>query len=327
MPEIYTSHALRAAMQEEMERDPSVFILGEDIAGYGGAFKVTQGLCEKFGPARVRNTPISENSIVGVGVGAAITGMRPIVDIMFQDFITLAMDQIVNHAAKFHYMYGNQCTVPLVIRTPAGGGRNYGPTHSQSLEAWFMHVPGLKVVAPSNAYDAKGLLKSAIRDDNPVLFIESKLLYGVKGEVPDEDYVVPLGEAKIVREGQHLTLIAYSRMTIESLKAAAALAGAGIECEVVDLRSLAPLDMDTVAASVEKTGRAIVVAEDCKTAGVSAEVMARVVEECFDFLQAPVRRVAGADTPIPCADVLEKAALPDAQKIVDAAVALLRDYP
>jgi pyruvate/2-oxoglutarate/acetoin dehydrogenase E1 component len=326
MREIYYSHAIREAMSQEMERDSNVFVLGEDIAGYGGAFKVTQGLVEQFGPARVRNTPISENSIVGVGVGAAITGMRPIVDIMFQDFITLAMDQIVNHAAKFHYMYGNQPRVPLVIRTPAGGGRNYGPTHSQSLEAWFMHVPGLKICAPSNAYDAKGLLISAIRDDNPVLFIESKLLYGVKGEVPEESYTVPLGEAKVVREGEHLTLVSYSRMTGECLKAAAALAGAGIECEVVDLRCLAPLDIDTVAASVEKTGRAIVVTEDCKTAGVSAEVMARIVEECFDFLQAPVRRVAGADTPIPCADVLEKAALPDAQKIVDAVVGLFGEY-
>ncbi|MDQ3815361.1 MAG: alpha-ketoacid dehydrogenase subunit beta [Armatimonadota bacterium] len=331
MRELFYSWALREAMAEEMERDPRVFILGEDIAEYGGAFKVTQGLVERFGRERVRNTPISENSICGVAVGAAIVGMRPIVDIMFQDFIALAMDQIVNHAAKFHYMYGGQCTVPIVIRTPAGGGRNYGPTHSQSLEAWFMHVPGLKVVAPATAYDAKGLLKSAIRDDNPVLFIESKLLYGVKGPVPEfhepgGDYTVPIGEAKVTREGDHLTLIAYSRMTVEAEKAAEALAGSGITCDVVDLRTLAPLDIDTVAASVEKTGRALVICEDCKTGGVSAEVMARVTEECFDFLQAPVRRVAAADTPVPCADILEKAALPDAQKIIDAAVALLQQY-
>lgn len=326
MREIYYSWALREAMAEEMARDPRVFILGEDIAGYGGAFKVTQGLVEQFGPERVRNTPISENTICGVGVGAAICGMRPIVDIMFQDFITLAMDQIVNHAAKFHYMYGGQCTVPVVFRTPAGGGRNYGPTHSQSLEAWFMHVPGLKVVAPSTPYDAKGLLKSAIRDDNPVLFVESKLLYGVKGDVPDEEYIVPIGEAKVVREGEHLTLIAYSRMTHEAEKAAQALSARGIECEVVDVRTLAPLDADTIAASVEKTGRAIIVAEDCKTGGVSAEIMARVMEECFDFLNGPVRRVAAADAPVPCADVLERAALPDAQKIVDAAVQLLQEY-
>jgi pyruvate/2-oxoglutarate/acetoin dehydrogenase E1 component len=326
MAEIYGSWALRDAMAEEMARDERVFILGEDIAGYGGAFKVTQGLAEKFGAARVRNTPISENTICGAGVGAAICGMRPIVDIMFQDFITLAMDQIVNHAAKFHYMYGNQCTVPVVFRTPAGGGRCYGPTHSQSLEAWFMHVPGLKVVAPATPHDAKGLLKSAIRDDNPVIFIESKLLYGVKGEVPDGDYTVPIGEARIAREGQHLTLVSYSRMVGECERAAAALAGSGIECEVVDLRTLAPLDMDTVAASVEKTGRVLVVTEDCLTAGVSSEIAARIIEECFDFLQAPVRRVAAADAPVPCSDVLEKAALPDAQKIVDAAVKLLRDY-
>jgi len=331
MREIYYSWALREAMAEEMERDPNVFVLGEDIADYGGAFKVTQGLAEKFGRVRVRNTPISENTICGVGVGAAIVGMRPIVDIMFQDFITLAMDQIVNHAAKFHYMYGGQCRVPIVFRTPAGGGRCYGPTHSQSLEAWFMHVPGLKVVAPATAYDAKGLLKSSIRDDNPVLFVESKLLYGIKGEVPefDEeggDYTVPIGEAKVTREGEHLTLIAYSRMTMEAERAADALATQGIECDVVDLRTLSPLDSDTIAASVEKTGRAIIVCEDCKTAGVSAEIMARVMEECFDALQAPVRRVAGADAPVPCADPLERAALPDAQNIVDAAVALLQEY-
>lgn len=331
MREIYYSWALREAMAEEMQRDPSVFILGEDIAEYGGAFKVTQGLVEQFGRERVRNTPISENTICGVGVGAAIVGMRPIVDIMFQDFITLAMDQIVNHAAKFHYMYGGQCTVPMVIRTPAGGGRNYGPTHSQSLEAWMMHVPGLKVVAPATAYDAKGLLKSAIRDDNPVFFVESKLLYGVKGPVPEYsepggDYTVPIGEAKVTREGEHLTIIAYSRMAIEAEKAAAALAQSGITCDVVDLRTLAPLDIDTVAASVEKTGRALVVCEDCKTAGVSAEIMARVMEECFDFLQAPVRRVAAADAPVPCTDNLEKAALPDAQNIVDAAAALIAEY-
>ena len=286
---------------------------------------MTQGLVDRFGRSRVRNTPISENTICGVAVGAAIVGMRPIVDIMFQDFIALAMDQIVNHAAKFHYMYGGQCTVPMVIRTPAGGGRCYGPTHSQSLEAWLMHVPGIKVVAPATAYDAKGLLKSAIRDDNPVFFVESKLLYGVKGAVPEPDepggdYTVPIGEAKVVREGEHLTLIAYSRMTVEAEKAAEALAANGISCEVVDLRTLAPLDADTVAASVEKTGRAIIVCEDCTTAGVSAEIMARVMEECFDSLQAPVRRVAAADARCPARDSLEKAALPNAQKIVDAAV-------
>lgn len=327
MPETYYSHALRDAMAQEMRRDPNVFLLGEDIAGYGGAFKVTQGLAEEFGFERVRNTPISENTIVGVGVGAAVCGMRPIVDIMFQDFITLAMDQLVNHAAKFYYMYGNQAPVPLVVRTPAGGGRNYGPTHSQSLEAWLIHVPGLKVVAPAFASDAKGLLQAAIRDDNPVVFVESKLLYGSRGEVPDGDYLVPLGEAKVVREGSDVTLVAYSRMTIESLKAAQLLSQRGIEAEVVDLRTLSPLDMDTVAASVEKTGRAVVVCEDCLTGGVSAELAARVMEECFDFLQAPVKRVAGLDTPLPCADNLERLALPDAGKIVAAVERMRADYP
>ena len=326
MPETYFSHAIRDAIAEEMRRDPSVFILGEDIAGYGGAFKVTQGLVEEFGAERVRNTPISENTIVGVGVGAAVCGMRPIVDIMFQDFIALAMDQLVNHAAKFYYMYGNQASVPLVVRTPAGGGRNYGPTHSQSLEAWLIHVPGLKVVAPAFASDAKGLLKAAIRDANPVVFVESKLLYGVRGEVREGDWIVPIGEAKVVREGADVTLVAYSRMTIECLKAANILAQSGIEAEVVDLRTLSPLDMDTVAASVEKTGRAVVVCEDCLTGGISAEVAARVMEECFDFLQAPVKRVAGLDTPLPCADNLEKLALPDAAKIVAAVEKLRADY-
>lgn len=318
MPELYFSHALREAMAAEMRRDPSVFLLGEDIAGYGGAFKVTQGLVEEFGSERVRNTPISENTIVGVGVGAAVCGMRPIVDIMFQDFLTLAMDQLVNHAAKFYYMYGNQASVPLVVRTPAGGGRNYGPTHSQSLEAWLIHVPGLKVVAPAFPADAKGLLQSAIRDPNPVVFVESKLLYGTRGEVPDGDHLVPLGEARVAREGADVTLIAYSRMTIEALKAAQVLGSRGVEAEVVDLRTLAPLDIDTVAASVEKTGRAVVVCEDCLTGGVSAEIAARVMEECFDFLQAPIKRVAGLDTPLPCADNLERLALPDANKIVAA---------
>jgi len=233
---------------------------------------------------------------------------------------------LVNHAAKFYYMYGNQASVPLVVRTPAGGGRNYGPTHSQSLEAWLIHVPGLKVVAPAFASDAKGLLKSAIRDPNPVVFVESKLLYGTRGEVPNGEYLVPLGEAKIVREGSDVSLIAYSRMTIEALKAAQTLSAQGIEAEVIDLRTLSPLDMDTVAASVEKTGRAVVICEDCITGGVSAEIAARVMEECFDFLQAPVRRVAGLDTPLPCADNLERLALPDASKIVAAVMKMREDY-
>ncbi|MBI3921836.1 MAG: alpha-ketoacid dehydrogenase subunit beta [Armatimonadetes bacterium] len=326
MREIFYSHAIREAIAEEMERDPSVFMLGEDIAEYGGAFKVTQGLSDRFGKERIRNTPISENSFVGVATGAALLGFRPIVDIMFQDFITLAMDQITNHATKIHYMYGGQMKVPLVIRTPAGGGRCYGPTHSQSLEAWFMHIPGLKVAAPATAYDAKGMLKSAIRDDNPVVFVESKLLYGQKGPVPEEEYLVPLGEARVIREGEDVTLIAYSRMTVESEKAARVLEQEGISCEVLDLRTLAPLDMGKVSDSVVKTGRAVIVEEGCLTNGVGAEVSARITESCFDYLNAPIRRVAALDVPVPCADSLERAALPDAGKIVTTVRRLLEQY-
>ncbi len=326
MRELFYSHAIREAIAEEMERDPDVFLLGEDVAEYGGAFKVTQGLVERFGKERIRNTPISENSFVGVATGAALLGMRPIVDIMFQDFITLAMDQIVNHASKIHYMYGGQMRVPIVIRTPAGGGRCYGPTHSQSLDAWFMHVPGLKIAAPATAHDAKGMLKSAIRDDNPVLFIESKLLYGQKGLVPEEEYVVPLGEARTVIEGDDVTLISYSRMTIEAEKAAKVLAQEGVSCEVIDLRTLAPLDMQAIADSVTKSGRAVVVEEGCLTGGVGAEISARITESCFDYLNAPIRRVAALDVPVPCADSLERAALPDAGKIVVVVRKLMEQY-
>lgn len=326
MRDLYFSHALREAMAEEMERDPSVFLIGEDIAEYGGAFRVTQGLAERFGKERVRNTPISENAFVGVAVGAAIMGMRPIVDIMFQDFITLAMDAIANHAAKIHYMYAAQMKVPIVIRTPAGGGRCYGPTHSQSLEAWFLHVPGVKVVAPATPFDAKGLLKSAIRDDNPVLFVESKLLYGQRGPVPEFEYTVPIGKAQVVRDGEEVTLLAYSRMVPESLRAAEALGEAGVSAEVVDLRTLAPLDMETVEASVVKTGRAVIVEEGCLTGGVGSELVARIVDTCFDYLNAPVRRVAGEDVPVPCADSLEQAALPNAARIAAEVRALLERY-
>ena len=326
MREIFYSHAIREAIAEEMERDRNVFLLGEDVAEYGGAFKVTQGLASQFGKARVRNTPICENSFVGVAIGAALLGMRPIVDIMFQDFITLAMDQIVNHAAKIHYMYGGQMSVPIVIRTPAGGGRCYGPTHSQSLEAWFIHVPGIKVAAPATPYDAKGMLKSAIRDDNPVIFVESKLLYGQKGPVPDGDFTVPLGEAKLVREGDDITLIAYSRMVREAERAAAMLDEEGVSCEVIDLRTLAPLDISTIATSVIKTGRAVVVEEGCLTGGVGAEVSARIMENCFDYLNAPVRRVAALDVAVPCAESLERAALPDAGKVVAAVRELMQKY-
>jgi len=320
--EIFYSHAIREALAEEMRRDERVFLIAEDIARYGGAFKITEGFLDEFGPERVINTPISENSFVGVAVGAALTGLRPVTEIMFMDFITLAMDQIVNHAAKFHYMWGEQARVPLVIRCPAGAGRGYGPSHSQSLERWFVGTPGLKVVAPATAYDAKGMLKTAIRDDNPVIFVESKLLYGKKGEVPEEDYTVPFGQARIAHEGSHVAIITYSRMVDEALKAVAPLAEHGVSAEVVDLRSLVPMDMGTVAASVQKCGRAVVVEEGPLTGGVGAEVAARIMETCFDYLEAPVKRVAALDCPVPCSMTLESGATPDWEKIGQAALEL-----
>ncbi len=267
---MYYSHAIREALLEEMERDPTVVLIGEDIAEYGGAFKVTADFVERFGRDRVRNTPISEGGFVGVAIGAALTGLRPVVEIMFMDFITLAMDQLINHAAKFRYMYHGQVKTPLVVRTPAGAGRRYGPTHSQTLERHFIATPGLVVIAPATPADAKGLLKAAIRCDDPVVFIESKVLYGQRGEVPEGDQVTPIGRARVAREGEHATIVAWSRMVDESLRAAEALAGHGIEVEVLDLRTLAPLDMDAVAASVAKTGRVVVVEEGPLTGGVAA---------------------------------------------------------
>ncbi|HEY3398851.1 MAG TPA: alpha-ketoacid dehydrogenase subunit beta [Armatimonadota bacterium] len=319
----YFSHAIRDALAEEMERDPRVILIGEDIAEYGGAFKVTAGFAERFGKQRVRNTPISEGGFTGVAVGAALTGLRPVVEMMFADFVTLALDQLVNHAAKFNYMYNGQVTVPLVMRLPSGAGRGYGPTHSGSMERYLYNTPGLRVVAPSDAADAKGMLKAAIRCEEPVCFIESKLLYGKRGEVPEGDYVVPLDQARVVREGDAVTIIAYSRMTGEALRAAGALAERGVECAVVDLRSLAPLDVETLAASVRATQRVVVVEEGSLTGGVGAEVVARVVESCFDYLEAPPLRVAAADTPIPASPALERAGTPDAQRIAEAVLRLV----
>lgn len=324
MPQTFFSHAIREAIEEEMTRDERVILLGEDIADYGGAFKLTEGIADRFGRERVRNTPISEGGFVGVAIGAAMTGLRPIVEIMFMDFITLAMDQLVNHAAKFRYQFGPQAKVPLVVRTPAGAGRGYGPTHSQSLEKWFVATPGLVVVAPATAADAKGLLKSSVRCDDPVVFIESKILYGRRGEVPEGDHTVPLGEAAVLREGDDVTIVAYSRMTEEALKAAQALAKHDIEAEVIDLRTLAPMDTDTVAASVERTGRVVVAEEGHLTGGIGAEVVARIVESCFDYLAAPPTRVAALDVPVPSSPVLERAATPDWEDIGRAAAALAR---
>lgn len=309
--------ALNEALREEMLRDERVFILGEDVGIYGGAYHVTEGLWEEFGDERVRDTPISELAIVGAANGAAMTGMRPVAEIMYIDFSTLASDQIINISAKNRYMFGGKTTVPVVIRTEGGTGRGIAGHHSQSLEALYVHIPGLYVVMPATPYDAKGLLKSAIRDDNPVVFIEHKALYGTKGEVPEEEYTVPLGVGDIKREGTDVTIVAYSKMLLYSLEAAEILAGEGISCEVIDPRTLKPLDMDLIAASVAKTNRVAVVSEACKTNGFGAELSARIGEECFDDLDAPVLRICGYDTPIPMSPVLEAHAVPSTQRIVD----------
>ncbi len=326
MKELTFAGAIREALIEEMERDDRVMLMGEDIALYGGAFKVTKEFVERFGSDRVMNTPISEGGFSGVATGASLLGMRPVVEIMFMDFIILAMDQLINQAAKFHWVYGEQAKVPLVVRTPGGGGRSYGPTHSQSLEAFFVRTPGIKVVAPSNPADAKGLLKTAIRDDNPVLFLESKVLYAQKGEIPDGEHLVPFGEAKIMRSGEDVTLVAYSRMTNEALLAAQRLAEDGVDAEVIDLRSLAPLDTNAVIASVQRTGRAVLVEEGNRTCGICAEIGFQIVEQIYDYLEAPLRRVTAPDIPIPCSAPLEAAALPDATKIADAAMDLVENY-
>jgi pyruvate/2-oxoglutarate/acetoin dehydrogenase E1 component len=311
--------ALREALREEMVRDSSVFLLGEDIGRcWGGAFKVTDGLAEEFSEERVRDTPISESAIVGTGVGAAITGMRPVVEIMFGDLTSLAMDQIANQAAKIRYMFGGQATCPLVIRTPFGAGVNIASHHSQSLEAWFMHVPGLYVAVPSTPYDAKGLLKTAIRGNNPILFCEHKLLYTMEGEVPEEEYTVPLGTADIKKEGSDATIVATLYMVHLALRAAEVLEKQGVNVEVVDPRTLTPLDKQAIIRSVKKTGRIVIVSEDCKTAGVSAEIAASVAEEALDYLDAPIKRLAEPDTPIPFSPTLEQYVIPNEKSIVRA---------
>jgi pyruvate dehydrogenase E1 component beta subunit len=319
MRKITYREALREALREEMRRDSTVFLLGEDIGKYwGGAFKVTEGLAEEFGEERVRDTPISESAIIGTGVGAAITGMRPVAEIMFGDLTALAMDQIANQAAKIRYMFGGQAKCPLVIRTPFGAGVNIASHHSQSLEAWFMHVPGLYVAVPSTPYDAKGLLKSAIRGNNPVVFCEHKLLYPVEGEVPEEEYTVPFGVADIKREGDDATIVATLYMMHKALEAAKTLEKEGISVEIVDPRTLTPLDKQAIIGSVKKTGRLVIVTEDCKTAGVSAEIAAIVAEEAIDYLDAPIKRVAEPDTPIPFSPTLEQYVIPDEKAIVKA---------
>lgn len=316
MRELTYREALNEALREEMQRDERVFLFGEDIGIYGGANGVTKGLMDEFGEKRVLDTPISEAVITGAAAGAALVGTRPVAEIMFVDFLALAMDQLVNQAAKMRYMFGGKARVPMVIRTQGGAHRSWAAQHGQSLEAWFMHVPGLFVVMPSTPGDAKGLLKAAIRDDNPVLFIEHKAIYLSKGPVPEGDYVIPLGQADVKRQGRDVTIVTYSRQTLYALEAAEKLAGEGIDAEVIDLRCLNPLDMDTVVASVRKTNRVVIVAEDVKTAGVSAEISARITETAFDYLDAPVVRCAGRDVPLPCVSHLERAAIPSADEIV-----------
>lgn len=319
MRKITYRDALREALREEMRRDPTVFLLGEDIGRYwGGAFKVTDGLAEEFGDERVRDTPISESTIIGAGVGAAITGMRPVAEIMFGDLTTLAMDQIANQAAKICYMFGGQAKCPLVIRTPFGAGVNIASHHSQSLEAWFMHVPGLYVAVPSTPYDAKGLLKTAIRGDNPVFFCEHKLLYPIQGEVPEEEYTIPFGIADVKHEGKDVTVFATLFMVYKALNAAKELEKGGVSVEVIDPRTLIPLDKQAIIRSVKKTGRIVIVSEDCKTAGVSAEIAAVVAEEAIDYLDSPIKRVAEPDTPIPFSPSLEQYVIPDEKAIIKA---------
>jgi pyruvate/2-oxoglutarate/acetoin dehydrogenase E1 component len=324
MRELTYRDALREALREEMLRDKTVFLIGEDIGRYwGGAFKVTKGLAEEFGDERVRDTPISESAIIGVGVGAAITGMRPVAEIMFGDLSTLAMDQICNQAAKICYMFGGQAKVPLVIRTPFGAGVNVASHHSQSLEAWFMHTPGLLVAVPSTPYDAKGLLKTAIRGNNPVMFFEHKLLYPIRGEVPEEEYMIPFGVADVKLEGEDVTIFATLYMVHKALKAAQELRKQGVSVEVIDPRTLVPLDKQAITESVKKTGRIVIVTEDCKTAGVSAEIAAIVAEEALDYLDAPIKRVAEPDTPIPFSPPLEQYVIPSEKTIIKAVKEML----
>jgi len=311
--------AIREALAEEMRRDPKVFVLGEDVGPYGGAFGATQGLYDEFGELRVVDTPISESAIIGVSIGAALRGYRPVAEMQFADFISCGFDQIVNQAATLRYRYGGRASVPIVVRAPSGGGVSGGLYHSQNPEAWFVHRPGLKVVAPSTAYDAKGLLKAAIRDDNPVIYFEHKFLYRrAKGPVPEGDEIVPIGVAATRREGGDATLLTYGAMVAPSLEAADRMAKEGVEVEVIDLRSLMPLDKAAIFTSVEKTSRVLVVHEDVKTLGLGAELSAMIMEERFDYLDAPVLRVTYPDTHAPFSHVLEASNLPNTDKIVEA---------
>jgi len=323
MPDTFTKptsfvDALNGALREEMQRDPLVFVMGEDVAKMGGLFKVTRGLLEEFGPERVFDTPISEAAIAGAGVGSALVGTRPVIEFQFVDFITIAMDQIVNHAAKLRYMSGGSVSVPLVIRAPVCAGVGLGAQHSQSLEAWFAHVPGLKVVVPSDPADAKGLLKSAIRDNNPVIFLEHRLLYSMTGPVPEGEYLVPLGTAAVKRSGRDVTVVASGRTVSLCLTSAEKLSQEGIDVEIIDPRTLKPLDSETIVQSVRKTNRVVVVNDGCCTCGYASELMASVMETCFFELDVPIQRVCTRDVPMPVAPGLQRAAMVSEEDVLSA---------
>lgn len=321
--ELSIREAIREALAEELARDSKVFLMGEDIGRAGGVFMVTAGLQEEFGSDRVMDTPISEAGVAGLGVGAAMTGMRPVVEIMFSDFLTLAMEQIANQAAKMHYMTGGQATVPLVVRTAMGAGRGAAAQHSQSLQAWVAHIPGLKVALPSTPYDAKGLLKSSIRDNNPVIFLEDKMSYDVRGPVPEEEYTIPLGVADVKRQGEDVTLVATSSMVQVALQAAEILEQEGISAEVVDPRCLKPLDKETIVASVCKTSRAVVIDEGCLSYGATAEIASIIADEAFFYLDAPVKRIGALDVPVPMVPQLELSTIPNEQQVVECVRALM----
>ncbi len=316
MPEMRMAQAINNALVSEMKADPNVFIMGEDVTV--GVFRITSGLVDQFGDKRVRDTPITESAIIGSAVGAAACGLRPVVEIMFVDFIGVAIDQLFNQAAKMKYMFGGKIKLPLVVRTTFGAGFASAAQHSQSLESWFMHIPGLKVAIPSTPYDAKGLLISAIRDDNPVVFLECKTIYGVAGEVPEESYTIPFGQADIKREGTDVTVVATARMVHQSLAVAQKLEAEGISLEIVDPRTLSPLDEETILESVRKTNRLVIVHEEVKFAGSGAEIAAMVAEKAFDHLDAPIIRVGAPFTPVPFSPVLEKEFVPDEEKIIAA---------
>ena len=325
MPVITYRQALNETLGEELARDENVFLMGEEIGKFEGSYKITEGLQSEFGPKRVVDTPIAELGFVGLATGAAMLGLRPVVEIMTINFILMAVDQVVNHASKIHYMFGGQAKVPLVIRTPSGGIGQLAATHSQSFENWFAYCPGLKVVAPSTPYDAKGLLRSSIRDDDPVIFIESLPLYDTKGEVPEnDDYTIPIGVAEVKREGTDVTVVSYSRMTVVAMQVAQQLEKEGISVEVVDLRSLRPLDRPTVIESVKKTNHAVVIEEDWRSYGIGAEVVATIQEEAFDYLDAPVLRVAGLEVPLPYSQELSRASKPSAADLNNAIRAVLK---